>query len=74
VADNYKIATLNVNGVSAKVRMRMLAYFLRKQEIDIILLQEVTHNDFDLIRGYNSYTNVGETNVARLYSQGRLYN
>jgi exonuclease III len=59
VADTYKIETLNVSGMSAMTRMRMLADFLRKQEIDIILLQEVTHNDFDLIRGYNAYTNVG---------------
>ena len=50
MADTYKIATLNVNGVSAMMRIRMLAEFLHKQE-DIILLQEVTHNDFDLIRG-----------------------
>jgi hypothetical protein len=37
----------------------MLAHFLHKKEIDLMLLQEVTHNDFDLIRGYNAYTNVG---------------
>jgi exonuclease III len=37
----------------------MLTDFLHKPETDIILLQEVTHNDFDMIRGYNAYTNVG---------------
>jgi hypothetical protein len=37
----------------------MLAEFLHKQETDIILLQEVTHNDFDITRRYNAYTNVG---------------
>jgi hypothetical protein len=37
----------------------MLAEFLRKQEIDIILSQEFTHNYFNLIRGYNAYRNVG---------------
>jgi len=51
MADTYKIATQNINGLSAMTRMRMLAEFLHKQEIDIILLQEVTHNDFDMIRG-----------------------
>jgi exonuclease III len=45
--------------MSAMIGMGMLADFLRKQEIDIILLQEVTQNDFDLIRGYKAYTNVG---------------
>ena len=47
------ISTLNVNGVSAIMRMRMLA------EIHIILFQAATHNDFVMIRGYNTYTNVG---------------
>ena len=40
-------------------RLRMLTEFLHKQETDIILLQEVAHTNFDLIRGYNAYTNVG---------------
>ena len=33
--------------------------FLHKQETDVILLQEVTPIEFELIRGYNAYTNVG---------------
>ena len=33
--------------------------FLQKQETEIILLQEVTPIEIDLIRGYNAYTNVG---------------
>jgi exonuclease III len=41
------------------IRMWMLADFLRKQEIDIIILQEVTYNDFDFIRVYIAYTKVG---------------
>jgi exonuclease III len=45
--------------MSAMIRMWMLADFLLKQEIDIILLQEVTYNDFDFIRGYIAYTKVG---------------
>ena len=40
------------------MRMPMPNESLHKQEIDIILLQEVTHTDFDLIREYNAYTNV----------------
>jgi exonuclease III len=40
------------------MRMRMLEEFLQKQEIDILLLQ-VTHNEFDMIRGYKAHTNIG---------------
>jgi len=39
--------------------MKMLQEFLHKQEIDILLLQEVTQHDFDVIRRYNAYANVG---------------
>ena len=71
MADTYKIATLNVNGVSVMMRMRILAEFLHKHEIVIILLQEVTHDDFDVIRGNNVYTNVGikKRDTAMLTSQ-----
>jgi exonuclease III len=50
--DTYKTATLKVNAVSAMMRMWMLAEILNKQN-DIIMLQEVTRNDFDLIKGHN---------------------
>ena len=39
--------------------MRMLNKFMQKQEIDINLLQEVTHTDFDMIRGYTAHLNIG---------------
>ena len=39
----------------------MLEDFLQKQEIDIILLQEVTRPVFDDIRGFAAYTNIGTT-------------
>ena len=35
MAKIYKVATLNINGISAGGRMRMLNEFLHKQEIDI---------------------------------------
>jgi hypothetical protein len=41
------------------MRMKMLEEFLHKQEIDILLLQEDTHHDFDMISRYNAYINVG---------------
>jgi len=56
MADVYKIATLNVSGISLGMGMRMLEEFLHKQEVDILLLQKVTHTTFDMIRGYKAYT------------------
>jgi len=37
----------------------MLNYFLRRQDTDIALLQEVTHNDFTSLRGYVAIANEG---------------
>ena len=47
MAENYEIATVSVNGMSS-VRMKMLEDFLHKQEIHILLLQEVTQHDFGI--------------------------
>ena len=49
------MAALNANGVSDDKNAD--PEFLQKQEIDNILLQEVTTTNFDLIRGYIAYTN-----------------
>jgi len=46
MAEIYKVATLNINGISAGGRMGMFNEFIRKKEIDIILLQEVTPHRF----------------------------
>ena len=59
MAEIHKIATLNINGMSAGDKMTMLNEFLYKQEIDIMLLQEVTHTDFDEVRGYTVHFNIG---------------
>ena len=58
MADN-KIATLNVNSISATMRTPMPSEFLYEQETEIILLHEVTPTEFGLIRGDNVYINVG---------------
>lgn len=50
MAEIYKIATLIVIVMSSSMRMKMLQEFIRKQEIDILILQEVTQHDFDIIR------------------------
>jgi exonuclease III len=40
----------------------MLDDFLRNQDIDIALLQEVTHSNFTFLRRYEAHTNVGTAN------------
>jgi exonuclease III len=61
MSDIYKIATFNVNGMATPPRIAMLEDFLQKQEIDVILLQEVTRPVFGDIRGFAAYTNIGTT-------------
>jgi exonuclease III len=59
VATNYKIATLNINGLTSHTRLVMLGDFLRRQEIDVMYLQKVTQPNVDTLRGYVGQTNIG---------------
>jgi hypothetical protein len=65
LADTYKIATLKINGISAIMRMAMLSDFVHKQERIIIVLRDVAHTVFILIRGNIAYTIVGINKRAR---------
>jgi len=58
----YTIATININGIASHACLRMLEDFLRNQDIDISLLQEVTHSNFTFLRRYEAHTNVGTDN------------
>ena len=58
----YKIATININGIASLVRLRMLEEYLRQQDIDIVLLQEVIYTKSTSLRRYNAYVNVGTEN------------
>ena len=55
----HKVATLNINGLASPTRLGMLEEFLRKQEIDLAFLQEVTHTHLNTIEGYTAHMNVG---------------
>jgi len=55
----YKIATININGISSRLKIHMLRNFLMRQDIDIALLQEVTKTESPLIYGYDTHLNVG---------------
>ena len=59
--------------MSAMMKMPMPTEFLYEQEIDILLLQEVTPTDFGQISGYNAYTNVGiNKRVTAMFSRGTI--
>ena len=55
----YKIATININGISSRLKIYMLRNFLMRQDIYIALLQEVTKTESSLIYGYDTHLNVG---------------
>jgi len=51
----FKIATLSINAISSN----MLEYFLRRQDIDFALLQEVSHTTLNTIRRNTVHMNIG---------------
>jgi exonuclease III len=55
---NIKIATLNINGITAPKRVGMLSEFIQRQEINIMVMQEATNPDTLNIREYDTY-NIG---------------
>jgi exonuclease III len=54
-----KIATHNINGLTSRTRLGTLKGLIRKQDIDILFLQEATNTDLDAMRGYTTHYNVG---------------
>jgi len=54
-----KIATLNINGMTATTRVGMLSDYIHRHEIDILFLQEVTHPDKLHFRGDEIHHNIG---------------
>ena len=54
-----KIATININGITAQLRISMLTEFIRLHELDILLVQEVTHPETLNVRGYTTHLNIG---------------
>ena len=55
----YRIASLNINGIANPTRIRMLGEFLWQQDIDIVLLQEVTSKAIEQLRNYTKHINIG---------------
>ena len=55
---SIKIATLNINGLTSQTRESILEAFLRFQEIDSMLLQEVTQHVLHDLRGCTTHYNI----------------
>ena len=58
---HIKITTLNINGLSSPTKVAMLAEFIRLQEIDILLVQEVTKPVLRNMHAYNTHYNIEAT-------------
>jgi exonuclease III len=54
-----KIATLNINGITAPTRVGMLSDFIKRHEIDTLFLQEVTSMDVLKFRVMKPTTTLG---------------
>jgi exonuclease III len=54
----YKIATLNINGIANRAWIWMLEDFLRKQAIDVAMLQKVTSTNIETLHGYTTHINI----------------
>jgi len=52
--DVFKIATLKINGLVSRKKVEIFNDFLRRQDIDILLLQEVAHSTIDTLRRYKT--------------------
>jgi len=57
----YRIITLNINGIENQTRLHMPEEFIKRHDIDIALLQEVTNEEKLTCRGYYVTANVGIT-------------
>jgi exonuclease III len=52
-----KIASININGITAQTWMEMLTDFLRRHEFDIPFTQEVTRPEILNVKDYVTHLN-----------------
>jgi exonuclease III len=57
--DCLKEEDIEINGIASDTKFRMLEELIRRQEIDIVLLQEVVNHTLKTMSGYHTHTNVG---------------
>ncbi|XP_058456328.1 uncharacterized protein LOC131433751 [Malaya genurostris] len=58
--NSYNIATININTITNPTKTNALQTFVRMMDLDIIFLQEVENNQFNL-QGYNVICNVDQS-------------
>jgi exonuclease III len=56
-----RIVSVNINGCTSATKLSMITDFVYRQDINIVLLQEVTNSEIAKIRGYDTYVNLGTT-------------
>jgi len=59
MAYTYHSLTPNINGLASDNRQQMLEQFMRRHEVDIAMLQEVTSKKHIEVRGYHVIDNIG---------------
>jgi len=59
MAYTYRVVTLNFKGMASDVRQQMFEQFIRKQEVDFAMLQEVTSKQHVEVKRYYVIDNIG---------------
>ena len=54
-----KLMTLNINGIKNRTIVGMLTEYIRRHDLDIVFLQEITDPELLTMRGYDRYYNIG---------------
>jgi exonuclease III len=54
-----RIASININGITANTTTGMLLDFIRRHELDLVFLQEVVDPSILELIGYFTHSNVG---------------
>jgi exonuclease III len=54
-----KLATLNINAITNSTRVGMLTEYIRRHDLDIVFLQEITDLELLPMPGYDIYDNIG---------------
>ena len=54
-----KLATININGITNRTRVGMLTEYIRRHDLDIVFLREITDPELLTMPGYDMYYNIG---------------
>jgi exonuclease III len=54
-----KLATPNINGITTRKSVGMLVNYIRRHELDILFMQEITSTELVNMRGYEAHYNFG---------------